>query len=86
MRVKCIKRHTRNNLGLNNVPGPDVGDEVTVVGEQEFYDRLYFRLEEYYEFKGKRLWFDAKNFAVPSDLDETELVTEEFKEKYHVPA
>jgi hypothetical protein len=86
MKLLCIKRHTTNNVGRSDVPGPDAGDEVTAVGEKMFHGELHYRLEEYYEFERHRVWFNAKNFVrLDSDLDETTLVTEEFNEKYCVP-
>lgn len=86
MKLLCIKRHTSNNVGRDDVPGPDKGDEVTSVGEKEFKGGLYYRLQEYYEFEGHKVWYDSKNFIqLNSDLDETTLVNEEFEEKYCVP-
>lgn len=87
MKLLCIKRHTTNNIGRDDVPGPDVGEVVTSIGGKEFSGKWHYRLKEYYEFEGHRVWFIAKNFvSLNSDLDETELVTEEFKEKHYEPA
>lgn len=85
MKLLCIKRHTNNNLGRADIPGPDAGDEVTAVDERSFDTGLHYRLQEYYEFEGKRLWYHVDNFAKLTDLDETTLVNESFEEKYCVP-
>ncbi|HEX6427967.1 MAG TPA: hypothetical protein VF008_09790 [Niastella sp.] len=72
-KVMCINdRHWKND-----VPCPKFG-EITTVSNVE--DDLY----EFMEY-GEANWYSQKYFAPLSDIDETELVTEEFNEKYCVP-
>jgi hypothetical protein len=61
---------------------PAVGEELTV--SEDYID---FEGDPVYEFVeyGDMATFEQKYFAPLSDLDETELVTEEFEEKYYVP-
>ena len=87
MKVLCIKRCTENDKDINNVPAPEVGEECTVVEDKIRMGKVYYRFAEYVEFNVYRLWFDANNFVrIDTNLDETELVTEEFKEKHYEPA
>lgn len=85
MKAICIKEATKNTHNIPNLPTPKVGEEVTVIAEQYMYEGFYYHIEEYPEYQGHRLWYNVNNFALPSDLDETDLVNEEFNEKYCVP-
>jgi hypothetical protein len=66
----------------NDVPCPKFGEVVTVSGESVQINGPAYEFAEY----GKRNWYSKRYFAPLSGLDETELVTEEFEEKYCVPA
>lgn len=85
MKVVCIS-HDRYDDDLPYGPDdPAIGDECTVIDICIGYDEKgkgvpCYQLEGYNPYV-----YDQRNFALPSDLDETELVTEEFEEKYCVP-
>lgn len=79
-KVVCI--NSKNYLNpLFDGPRPEEGDILTVLLEETFYGILYYQLAEF----PQKNWYAAWRFAPLSDLDETELVTEEFNEKYCVP-
>lgn len=78
MNVICVKPF--NAPESKDKPKPEVGDKDIVVGERKEYGKIYYRLQR---FEG--VVYKAEHFAPLSGLDETELVTEEFEEKYCVP-
>lgn len=85
MKVICIN----HDLFEDDLPyGPDdpqVGEVCTVIDICIGYDEKGKGFPSY-ELEGYSPWvYDQRNFAPLSDLDETELVTEEFEEKYFVP-
>lgn len=84
MKLLCIKQESFNIVtGEKLTPELIVGKEYTVsdVKDHPEYGR-YYNLNEC-EWSS---WFHHTLFAEVTDLDETELVTEEFEEKYCVPA
>lgn len=88
MKVMCIS-HQNYNPGLSdpNLPKPEIGEVCTVIGEHMAYDIVAcYELEEYQHWCSLiRIGYDKRNFAPLTGVDETELVTEEFEEKYCVP-
>lgn len=79
-KVVCI--NSKNYLNpLFDGPRPQEGDIVTVLSEETFCGLLYYQLAEFPQESRYAAW----RFAPLSDLDETELVTEEFKEKHYEP-
>lgn len=87
MKVICISETNYHGYDHPEVPNPKVGDEVTVTGETVFRGVDCYLLAEYVCPIPFADWlYDKRNFAPLDGLDETELVTEEFKEKYLVPA
>lgn len=86
MRVICINVDKRNNLNVDDIPHPELGETVTVIDERGPVDDKHYQLQEYAYVKGYKAFYAASNFIPVSDIDETELVTEEFNEKYLVPA
>lgn len=81
MQVICTKKPMGSSSG-EPCPSPEVGDKDIVTEEVIRYDTLFYRLERF----GDKLAYAAKCFSMlNTDLDETELVTEEFEEKYCVP-
>jgi hypothetical protein len=82
MKVLCIKPPIVEGANTKGCPRPQVGDEDIVTKEHTVNGVLYFSLQRF----GDKIGYNAKCFGVPSDLDETELVTEEFEEKYCIPA
>lgn len=77
MKVMCIDdKHWKKD-----VPCPKFGEIVTVSNTSNQRNGPAFEFKEY----GIGHWYTQKYFAPISDLDETELVTEEFNEKYCVP-
>jgi hypothetical protein len=58
-----------------------VGNYYNAIDEKYFDDWVYYILDGFSEYE----CFHNSLFAIPTDFDETELVTEEFKEKYLVP-
>lgn len=86
MKAICIKEVTKNSHNVPNLPAPKVGEEVTIIDSQKIDDIVHYQLQEYISYKNYRLWYSCNNFSLLSDLDETTLVTEEFEEKYCVPA
>jgi hypothetical protein len=84
MRVMLIKKFPEVSMcGEVKTPPMEVGDKFTVIGQYWDINRLYYLLEEF----GTDLGFRSTHFSpLAADLDETELVTEEFEEKYCVPA
>jgi hypothetical protein len=89
MKAICIKEITMNSHNVPNLPAPKVGEEVTIIDSQKIDGIVHYQLQEYISYKisykNYRLWYSCNNFSLLSDLDETELVTEEFEEKYCVP-
>lgn len=72
-KVMCINdKHWKND-----VPCPKFGEIVTV----SKVDDIYYEFAEY----GEDNWYSQKYFAPLTGQDETELVSEEFNEKYCVP-
>lgn len=85
MRVVCVNHDRFGNDIPYGPTDPKIGDECTVIAECIGFDEsgianLAYELEGYDPYV-----YDQRNFAIVSDLDETELVTEEFNEKYCVP-
>lgn len=78
MKVMCIDESEWGNAHKC----PSVGEIVTVAKDYIDYegDPVY----EFVEYGEYACW-EQRFFAPLSDLDETELVTEEFNEKYCVP-
>jgi hypothetical protein len=87
MLLLCIKNATEAFYVDDNAKAPNpekgliVGEYYNTIHEREFEDGLYYWLEGFPHYE----CFHHSLFAMPSDLDETELVTEEFEEKYCVP-
>ena len=86
MNVICVNH---DDFGRDVPPygpsDPQIGDICKVVRNCIGFDNKLIRCE-CYELEGYNDWFyDQRNFAEISDLDETTLVTEEFEEKYCVP-
>lgn len=81
MKVLCVKPPIKGDEITKNYPRPQVGDEDIVTKEHIVDGVLYYNLERF----GEKIGYNAKCFSLPSDLDETELVTEEFEEKYCIP-
>jgi len=86
MKVICIKVNRTNDQDITDIPHPELGETVTVIDTDDKYGEHFYQLHEYPCYKGQRLWYNSTSFAPLSNLDETELVTEEFKEKYCQPA
>lgn len=87
MQLLCIKKPTESTYlddGTTAPWGKDliVGEFYNSIREKEFEDGLYYWLEGF----AINEIFHHSLFAIPSDLDETELVTEEYKEKNYEPA
>jgi hypothetical protein len=86
MLLLCVKKSSEATYADDNTPakaGPKnviVGEYYFSVGEIHADDGLYYFLECFPEDE----CFHYSLFARQSDLDETELVTEEFEEKYYV--
>jgi hypothetical protein len=85
MRVICIHVDSTNDHGIPNLPHPALGEPVTVIDERVRCGALYYQFQEYAHYGDKDVLYNSKNYVQVSDLDETELVTEEFEEKYCVP-
>lgn len=87
MQVICTTHKDFNGLGSPTVPVPEIGETVTVINERIVLGVDCYELAEYQAPSMIMKWFyDKRNFSpLGSDLDETELVTEEFEEKYCVP-
>lgn len=86
MKVICIKVSKTNDCGIENLPHPELGETVTVIDNDTKYGDSFYQLSEYSHYKGAAVWYLTENFIPVSDIDETELVSEEFKEKYLAPA
>lgn len=88
MKAICITDKCFSNAPSANIPSPQVGEEVTVIEEKVFRNGIdCYLLQEYTCPNPAYEWgYDKRNFAPLTGLDETELVTEEFNEKYCVPA
>lgn len=80
MKVVCITPITIIAVGCENWPRPEVGDIDTVIRQKEICGHMYIGLKRF----GYRIGFLAEHFAPLTGLDETELVTQEFEEKYFV--
>jgi hypothetical protein len=85
MKVQCIHVDNTNDRGVPNLPHPALGETVTVIDERVRYGKLFYQFQEYAEYNSCDVLYNSKNYIEISDLDETELVTEEFEEKYCVP-
>lgn len=86
MTVMCITHQDFNGFGCPRIPVPEIGEVVTVINERNVLGVDCYELAEYQSKDWIVKWFyDKRNFAPLSDLDETELVTEEFEEKYCIP-
>lgn len=82
MRVRCINDKWQAAPGCEEAPRPIFMHDYTVV-ETKILDgnEAHILLE-----LGDEYGYNTKHFApLDSDLDETELVTEEFNEKYCIP-
>lgn len=84
MRVICINVNRTNDQDVPNLPHPELGETVTVIGSDEKYDEHFYHLKEYAEYRGVKVWYNAKSFVPVSDIDETALVTLLFKEGRNV--
>lgn len=88
MLLLCVKKPTEAFYTNDKAKAPlclkplIIGEYYNSIQEKEFDDGLYYFLEGF----PNNECFHHSLFAKPSDLDETELVTEEFKEKHYVPA
>ena len=85
MQVICVNHQLfdpeERPFGPND---PRIGDTCEVVNS--FIAYTYTGSVPCYDLAGyDRAVYNQKNFAEVSDLDETDLVTEEFEEKYCVP-
>lgn len=86
MKVVCIDAESRLDC-----PPCDLveGDIYTVIDTMHFSQNKYGRIQEHavYILSERTIDFGygVERFIPLSDLDEIELVTEEFKEKYCVP-
>jgi hypothetical protein len=86
MQVICTTHQDFNGLGSPSVPVPDIGEIVTVINERVVSGIDCYELAEYQSNSWIVKWFyDKRNFSPLDGPDETELVTEEFEEKYCVP-
>jgi hypothetical protein len=77
MKVICISHENYSNIPIDSsLPRPEVGEEVTVIGEKVYKDILpCYILKEYKSPISFIDWlYDKRNFATYSNLDETELV------------
>lgn len=86
MKVLCTSTKDFTNGQAMRLGLCEVGSTYTVIDECIGWGRDNtpvdcYELEEFAD----DLAFDKRNFAPLSNLDETELVTEEFNEKYCVP-
>lgn len=90
MKVLCItlKDFTNGQAIGESADYMRVGDKFTVITTCIGYGKNDIKVACYdlLELTRTGKVFDQRNFAPLSDLDETELVTEEFKEKHYVPA
>jgi len=88
MQVICTTLQDFNGLRSPTVPVPEIGEPVTVINERVVLGVDCYELAEYQAPSKIYKWFyDKRNISpLGADLDETELVTEEFEEKYCVPA
>jgi hypothetical protein len=86
MNVICVTEKDFTAGGVSK-SGIKVGDVHEVVCDMIGIDNSGARIPCYklVAFINTSLVHDQRNFARLSDLDETELVTEEFEEKYCVP-
>lgn len=88
MKVICITHENFHGVKRDkDLPHPEIGEIVTVIGEGIFAGFVdCYILQEYKCPSFQMEWgFDKRNFAPLTGIDETELVTEEFNEKYCVP-
>jgi lysine/ornithine N-monooxygenase len=88
MRVICVTHENFHGIERDkNLPHPEIGETVTVIGEGVFAGFVdCYMFQEYKSPDPNIEWgFDKRNFSPLTDLDETALVTEEFEEKYFVP-
>jgi len=79
-KVVCINSKDRGNP-LFAGPEPREGDILTVSWEGDWGGIHSYKFVEF----GDYFMYSAWRYAPLSDIDETELVTEEFEEKYLVP-
>lgn len=80
-KVVCIDTRDYGNDQWDG-PEPKEGDILTVFWEGMLYGIYSYQFVEC----GKEYAYSAWRFAPITDIDEAELVTEEFEEKYCVPA
>lgn len=85
MKVICIHVDRSNDHDIPNMPHPALGETVTVIDESKYRGEKFFQFQEYSDYHGKKVWYPTKNFIEVSDIDETELVSEEYEEKHCVP-
>ena len=86
MRVLCVNHEDfEGDCFPWSESDPQIGSEYEVVRATLGYDKKGKPFHSY-KIKGFDEWlYDQRNFARIAHLDETELVTEEFEEKYCVP-
>jgi hypothetical protein len=86
MKVRCINHNVFDEGDIPYGPNdPQVGESCEVVSECVGTNDIGIETP-CFELVGYPEWvYDQRNFAQVSNLDETELVTEEFEEKYCVP-
>jgi len=80
MKVICITHQNFASYPFDNIPRPDIGDEVTVIRETYFHEVPTYILEEYSPF----YHYDRRWFAIKSDVDETQLSRENEMTKQEV--
>lgn len=87
MKVRCINHDLFDEGDIPYGPAdPQIGDECEVVKECTGYNDMGHE-SPCFELEGYNDWvYDQRNYAIITGIDETELVTEEFEEKYIVPA
>jgi hypothetical protein len=72
MKVICTNHKNHSGIPFHDIPKPDIGDEVTVVAEDNYKGVPTYILAEY------SIWFqyDQRWFSPKSDIDETDLIKE----------
>lgn len=70
MKVICITHENFSGYPHDNIPKPDIGEEVTVVAEAHYREVPTYILAEYGIFNH----YDRRWFSPKSDIDETEIV------------
>lgn len=83
MKLLCVRQESKEaTTGEILSPELIIGNEYTVVDVFDREEGRFYNLSEC----DWSSWFHHSLFAQIADLDETTLVTEEFEEKYCVPA